>query len=73
MSWSEKDNAFVVYFKDAGYRVLFPSSGWTKEMFALYDALGKGFNNDLRCAGEVDLRFPGFAYVRNFEKRCVNG
>lgn len=73
VSWSEKDNAFVVYFKDAGYRVLFPSSGWTKEMFALYDALGKGFNNDLRCAGEVDLRFPGFAYVRNFEKRCVNG
>lgn len=73
VSWSEKDEAFEVYFKDAGFHVLFPSSDWTVEMFTLYDALMKGFNNDLRCAGEVDMRFPGFAYVRNFEKRCVNG
>lgn len=73
VGWSEKDKAFEVFFKDAGYHVLFAASGWTEDVFALYEALGKGFGKDLRCAGEVDMRFPGFAYVRNYEKRCLNG
>lgn len=73
VSWSEKDNAFEVFFKDAGYHVLFSASSWTEDVFALYESLGKGFGKDLRCAGEVDMRFPGFAYVRNYEKRCLNG
>lgn len=73
ISWSQQDKAFEVFFKDAGYHVLFPAAGWSSEMFALYESLGKGFGNDLLCAGEVDMRFPGFAYVRKYEKRCVNG
>lgn len=73
VSWSEKDKAFEVFFKDAGYHVLFAADRWTEDVFALYESLGKGFSKDLRCAGEVDMRFPGFAYVRNYEKRCLNG
>lgn len=73
VGWSEKDHAFEVFFKDAGYHVLFSAKSWTEDVFALYESLGKGFSKDLRCAGEVDMRFPGFAYVRNYEKRCLNG
>lgn len=73
VSWSEKDNAVVVYFKDVGFRVLYSESGWQKEDFTLYQALGTGFAQDLHCAGEVDMRFHGFAYIRNYDKRCVNG
>lgn len=73
VGWSDKDNAFEVYFRDVNFHVLFPSSGWNSELFALYDILKADFSKDLRCAGEVDLRYAGFAYVRNFDKRCVNG
>ena len=73
VGWSEKDRAFEVYFKDAGFRVMFPESNWDKDLFTLYDAIGKGFRKDLLCAGEVDMRFHGFAYIKNFDKRCING
>ena len=73
VGWSEKDRAFEVFFKDAGFRVLFPESNWDKDLFTLYDAVGKGFRKDLLCAGEVDMRFHGFAYLKNFDKRCING
>ena len=73
IGWSEQDRAFEVFFKDAGFKVMFPESNWDKELFALYDAIGKGFRRDLLCAGEVDMRFHGFAYIKNFDKRCVNG
>lgn len=73
VGWSEKDRAFEVFFKDAGFRVMFPESNWDKDLFTLYDAIGKGFRKDLLCAGEVDMRFHGFAYLKNFDKRCING
>lgn len=73
ISWSQSDNALEVFFKDVGYHVLFPTTGWNSDMFDLYESLNRGFGKDLSCAGEVDMRFPGFAYVRNYEKRCVNG
>lgn len=73
VGWDEQNKAVEVFFRDAGYRVLYPASGWQKEDFALYESLGEGFAKDLHCAGEVDMRFHGFAYVRNFDKRCVNG
>ena len=73
IGWSEQDRAFEVFFKDAGYRVMFPESNWNKDLFTLYDAIGKGFRKDLLCAGEVDMRFHGFAYIKNFDKRCING
>ena len=73
IGWSEKDSAFEVFFKDAGFRVMFPESNWDKDLFTLYNAVGKGFRRDLLCAGEVDMRFHGFAYIKNFDKRCING
>lgn len=73
VGWDEQNQAVEVFFRDAGYRVLYSASGWQKEDFALYESLGEGFAKDLHCAGEVDMRFHGFAYVRNFDKRCVNG
>ncbi|MCQ2108270.1 MAG: FtsQ-type POTRA domain-containing protein [Fibrobacter sp.] len=73
VGWDEENKAVEVFFRDVGYRVLYPASGWQKEDFALYESLGEGFAKDLHCAGEVDMRFHGFAYVRNFDKRCVNG
>ena len=73
VSWSEEDRAFEVYFRDVGHRVLFPENGWGNSMFVLYESVKAGFPQDMRCAGEVDLRYAGFAYVRNFDKRCVNG
>ena len=73
VSWSEEDKAFEVYFRDVGHRVLFPENGWGNSMFVLYESVKAGFPQDMRCAGEVDLRYAGFAYVRNFDKRCVNG
>jgi len=73
VGWSEKDGAFEVFFKDAGFRVMFPESNWDRDLFTLYDAIGKGFRKDLLCAGEVDMRFHGFAYIKNFDKRCING
>ena len=73
VGWSEQDRAYEVFFKDAGFRVMFPESNWDKDLFTLYDAIGKGFRRDLLCAGEVDMRFHGFAYIKNFDKRCING
>ena len=73
VSWSEADKAFEVYFRDVGHRALFPEMGWGGSMFTLYESVRAGFPQDLRCAGEVDMRYAGFAYVRNFDKRCVNG
>lgn len=73
VGWDEENKAVEVFFRDVGYRVLYPASGWQEEDFALYESLGEGFAKDLHCAGEVDMRFHGFAYVRNFDKRCVNG
>ena len=73
VGWSEYDRAFEVFFKDAGYRVMFPESNWNKDLFTLYDAVGKGFRKDLLCASEVDMRFHGFAYIKNIDKRCING
>ena len=73
VGWSENDKAFEVFFKDAGFRVMFPESNWDRDLFALYDAIGKGFRKDLLCASEVDMRFHGFAYIKNFDKRCING
>jgi cell division protein FtsQ len=73
IGWSEKDSAFEVFFKDAGFRVMFPATNWDKDLFTLYDAVGKGFRSELLCAVEVDMRFHGFAYIKNFDKRCING
>lgn len=73
VSWSEEDRAFEVFFRDVGHRVLFPETGWGEEMYSLYESVRAGFPQDIRCAGEVDLRYAGFAYVRNFDKRCLNG
>lgn len=73
IGWSKENRAFEVFFRDAGFRVLFPEREWNKDMFMLYEALEIGFQKDLFCAGEVDMRFHGFAYVKNFDKRCVNG
>ncbi|WP_254794248.1 MULTISPECIES: cell division protein FtsQ/DivIB [unclassified Fibrobacter] len=73
VGWSEKDRAFEVFFKDVGFRVMFPESNWDKDLFTLYDAIGKGFRRDLLCASEVDMRFHGFAYIKNIDKRCING
>ncbi|MEE3409710.1 MAG: FtsQ-type POTRA domain-containing protein, partial [Erysipelotrichaceae bacterium] len=73
IGWSEKDKSFDVYFKDVGFRVMFPAVDWNKELFTLYDAIGKGFRKDILCAGEVDMRFHGFAYIKNIDKRCING
>ena len=73
VGWAEKDRAFEVFFKDVGFRVMFPESNWDKDLFTLYDAIGKGFRRDLLCASEVDMRFHGFAYIKNIDKRCING
>ena len=73
VGWSKKDMAFEVFFRDVDFHVLYPSTGWNSDLFALYDMVKAGFPQDLRCAGEVDLRYAGFAYVRNFDKRCANG
>lgn len=73
VAWSESDDAFEVYFRDVGHKTLFPESNWNRDMFTLYESVKAGFPQDMRCAGEVDMRFAGFAYIRNFDKRCVNG
>ncbi len=73
VGWSKENLAFEVFFRDAEFHVLYPQTGWNKGLFELYDMVKAGFPSDLRCAGEVDMRFAGFAYVRNFDKRCVNG
>lgn len=73
ISWSEEDKGIEVFFKDVGFGTLFPTSGWSKDLFVLYESLENGFSKDVRCAGVVDMRFHGFAYVRNYDKRCVNG
>lgn len=73
IAWSEEHGALEVYFRDVDYKTLFPVENWNKDLFALYESLGEGFSPELRCAREVDMRFVGFAYVRSFDKRCVNG
>lgn len=73
VGWAKEDKAIEVFFRDVEYKVLYSASDWQKADFALYQSLGEGFAKDLHCAGEVDMRFHGYAYVRNFDKRCVNG
>lgn len=71
--WSKEDKAIEVYFRDVEYKVLFPHSGWNKESFTLYEILRNGLSKDVYCAGEIDMRYAGYAYVRKYDKRCVNG
>ena len=73
LTWSEEDKGIKVFFRDVGFPTLFPSKEWDKDLFTLYKSLENGFTKDLHCAGEVDMRFAGFAYVRNYDKRCENG
>ena len=73
LTWSEEDKGIRVYFRDVGYSTIFPDADWNKDVFTLYESIEIGFSKDLRCAGEVDMRYSGFAYVRNYDKRCVNG
>lgn len=73
VDWDDVNKAIEVFFKDVAFRTLFPAANWDDGLFKLYESVQKGFSDDLRCAGEMDLRFDGFAYVRDFDKRCVNG
>jgi cell division protein FtsQ len=71
--WSAEDDCMKVYFRDVGFTTLFKGQESNKGQFTLYKSLENGFAKDLQCAGEVDMRFLGFAYVRNYDKRCING
>ena len=73
VSWSSADDCMKVYFRDVGFTALFKDLKSNKDQFTLYKSLENGFAKDLLCAGEVDMRYSGFAYVRNYDKRCVNG
>ena len=73
VTWSTEDECMKVYFRDVGFTALFRDLKSNKEQFTLYKSLENGFAKDLLCAGEVDMRYSGFAYVRNYDKRCVNG
>ena len=73
VSWSDEHRAYEVFFSDVGYKVLFPEGEWDENLWTLYESVKRGFPQDVNCAGEVDLRFSGFLYIRNFDKRCVNG
>ena len=73
VAWSDEDDCIKVYFRDMGYTALFNQKAENKEQFSLYKSLENGFAKDLLYAGEVDMRFMGFAYVRNYDKRCING
>ena len=73
VTWSTEDDCMKVYFRDVGFTALFRDLKSNKDQFTLYKSLENGFAKDLLCAGEVDMRYSGFAYVRNYDKRCVNG
>ena len=73
VTWSSKDECMKVFFRDVGFTALFKDLKSNKDQFTLYKSLENGFAKDLLCAGEVDMRYSGFAYVRNYDKRCVNG
>jgi cell division protein FtsQ len=73
VTWSTEDDCMKVYFRDVGFTALFKGQESNKDQFTLYKSLENGFTKDLQCAGEVDMRFLGFAYIRNYDKRCVNG
>lgn len=73
VTWSTEDECMKVYFRDVGFTALFRDLESNKDQFTLYKSLENGFAKDLLCAGEVDMRYSGFAYVRNYDKRCVNG
>ena len=73
VTWSTEGDCMKVYFRDVGFTTLFKDLESNKNQFTLYKSLENGFAKDLLCAGEVDMRYSGFAYVRNYDKRCVNG
>ena len=73
VSWSEEHGAYEVFFSDVGYKVLFPEGEWDRNLWTLYESVKRGFSQDMNCSGEVDLRFSGFLYIRNVDKRWVNG
>lgn len=73
VAFSDENRAVEVYFKDVAFKTMFSNVEWPKDDFLLYESLINGFSKDLKCVGEVDMRFHGFAYMRNYDKRCVNG
>ena len=73
ISWSEEFQAYEIFFSDTGYKTLVPQGKWDKGQWNLFESVKQGFPQDLKCAGVVDMRFTGFLYVRNYDKRCVNG
>lgn len=73
IAWNETEKAYEIYFRDVGFKTLFPETNWDEKLFVLYESVKENFSQDLNCASEVDMRFSGFLYIRNFDKRCVNG
>ena len=63
VSWNEDLRAYEVFFSDTGYKALFPQGKWEKDLWTLLESVKRGFPQDLKCAGEVDMRFAGFLYV----------
>lgn len=67
------ENGVEVFFSDVRFKTLFSAQGnWTKKVFDEYWKMVRVYSNELTEAEFLDLRFEGFAYVKNVEKRRKN-
>ncbi len=62
-----------VIYRDTDYKTLFPPGNPGKEMLQNYRKLTEGLSGELADVSVIDMRFPGFAYTKSFEKRRKDG
>lgn len=74
ISVSEEERAIEVFFNDVHFRTLFGmDSIWNAETFIQYREMVKNFGENLSETNILDMRFPGFAFIKKNEKRRNNG
>ncbi|MDR1759805.1 MAG: FtsQ-type POTRA domain-containing protein [Fibrobacter sp.] len=62
-----------VIYRDTDYKTLFPPGNPGAEMLENYRKLTEGLSEELADVSVIDMRFPGFAYTKPFEKRHNDG
>lgn len=69
-----EERAVEVFFNDVRFKTLFlMDGGWSKNVFAQYHKMMRNYSESMVDVSVLDLRFEGFAYLRNLGSRRKNG
>ena len=74
ISYSAEEKGIEVFFNNVSFKTLFSQdSVWNSRTFMDYRQMVDNFTVELSETNLLDMRFPGFAFVKKMEKRRKNG